>query len=225
MLKKPNKHPNKHPKDTHKETFEEQKERYETPYEDYEWLESLVKKLKLPVPTLDIMASRKNTKCIHYLDKKYDSTKNDFVILDKKRKKRVRIPKSIFLNAPHKKYQFMVPQCEKQWKKYGFTEIALIPSRNERTKYWKKVIEPNRFEVVNNGHIFYFPLDKRFIFEIDGKQMKIGKDKIIMHDPNGYKLVIWIGKKYLKGFKKNLKKFYQDYYVKPMKEDSKKSSK
>jgi len=224
-LKKANKHPNKHRKDPHKETFEEQKERYETPYEDYDWLVSLVRKLKLPRPSLDIMASRKNTKCIHYLNEKYDATKNDFVILDKKRRKRVRIPKSNFLNAPHKKYQFMVPQCEKQWQKYGFTIVALIPSRNERTKYWKKVIEPNRFEVVNNGHIFYFPLDKRFIFEIDGEQAHAEDSNEIQHDPNGYKLVIWIGKDYLKDFKKNLKRFYQWYYVDALKQKAKKRSK
>lgn len=212
-------------KDPHIETFDEKKERYETPVEDYKWLITLVKKLKLPVPNLDVMASKKNTKCKYYLDEKYDVTVNDFVILDKKRKKRVRIPKSVFENAPHKKYQKMVPQNELQWQKYGFTIIALIPSRNERTKYWKRIIEPNRFDVVNNGHIFYFPLDKRFIFEIDGEQAHAEHTNEVQHDPNGYKLVIWIGKDYLKDFKKNLKQFYQDYYVNPMKEQSKKSPK
>jgi hypothetical protein len=212
-------------KDPSEETFEQKKERYETPYEDYDWLESLVRKLRLPIPSLDIMASKYNTKCIHYLDELYDATQNDFVILAKGRRKRLRIPNSVFLNAPHKKYQFMVPQCESQWQKYGFTIVALIPSRNERTKYWRKVIEPNRFEVVNNGHIFYFPLDKRFIFEIDGEQAHAEHSDEIQHDPNGYKLVIWIGKDYLKDFKKNLKRFYQWYYVDALKQKAKKRSK
>lgn len=193
-------------KKRHVETFDEKKERYETPFDDYDWLMDITKRLGLPVAELDIMASKDNTKCMYFLDVKYDSTTNAFLINGK------RIPKSIFLNSPHKLYNKMVPQCHNQWKKYGFTIISLIPSRNERTKYWHKYIEANRFDCVDDGFVFYIPLEKRFIFEIDGEQAH-SQEGDVQHDPNGYKLVFWIGKKYLKNFKKNLRKFYHWYYV------------
>lgn len=188
--------------------FEKNKERYELSKKDYKWLMKFVKKLGIPLPVLDLMASRKNKKTLYFLDEKYDSLKNDFVI--KRRGKRVKIPKSSYLNSPHKQYKFAVIQCNKQWRKYGKWIVAIIPSRNERSIYWHEEIEKNRYETNKNGHIFYFPLRKQFFFEIDGKPATDIKGRI-MHDPNGYKLVIWIDKAHLKTFKKNIQSFYKWY--------------
>jgi len=206
---------NKSSRDHKEETFDEKKERYETPFSEYNYMMDLVKHLGLPACDLDAMASRSNKKCKEYLSVSYDSVNNDYLIRGKK------IPKSVFIQAPHKLYNKVLPQIESQWKKYGFCVVALIPSRNERTNYWKELVEPNRFECVKDGHIFYFPLTLRIIFEIDGEQATSQKGEV-MHDPNGYKLVIWIPKKKLKGFKKNIQKFYQWYYLQPLIEKAKK---
>ena len=105
----------------------------------------------------------------------------------------------------------MTRHVDEQYRKHGYCIYALIPSRNERTVYWHDVVERNRFGVVEDGYIFYFPTMMRIIFEIDHEQAHT-KDGKVYHDPNGYKLVIWIGKDYLKTFKTNLQKFYKWYY-------------
>jgi len=187
------------------ETFTEKKERYETPMKDFKEFVRIITQLGLPKPDLDAFASEKNKKCEFYLDEDYDSFNNDFLIGG------IKPPQCVYVNAPHKKYKETVIQMDKQYKKYGFTIVALIPSRNERTDYWHKFIEPNRIECTNFGYVFYFPLQKAFKFEIDGKiaTQQDGKPNV---DANGYKLVIFVGRYYLKTFKQNLPKFYNWYY-------------
>jgi len=214
-LQQTKKHTKKKSRDHKPETFDEKKERYETPFKEFDFMMDLVKHLGLPVCDLDAMASRSNKKCKEFLSERYDSIHNDYLIRGKKK------PKSVFIQAPHSKYNQVIPQMERQWIKYGFCIVGLIPSRNERTNYWKELVEPNRFDCVSNGHIFYFPLTLRIIFEIDG-ELATSKKGEIMHDPNGYKLVIWIPKKKLKGFKKNIRKFYHWYYLQPLIEKAKK---
>ncbi len=187
------------------ETFEERLERLETPQKDYDDIVKIIEHLGLPKPDLDAFASATNKKCEYYLGKSYDSLNNDFL------KGGSMIPETVYVQPPHKKYKDATIQCDKQYKKYGFTIVALMPSRNERTDYWHELIEPHRIECTNFGYIFYFPLQKAFKFEIDGKiaTQKNGKPNV---DANGYKLVFWVKKIYLKDFKKNLPAFYKWFY-------------
>ena len=187
------------------ETFDEKKERLETPdvvyYEFINW----IKHMGLPLPNLDLMASQRNSKCLNYLDKEYDSITNELLIDGKD------VPDACWLNAPHKEMKKVVMHLDQQYRKYDLAIYAMIPSRNERTNYWHEFIEKNRFEIVDDGFIFYFPVQMRIIFEIDG-ELAHDKNGKVWHDPNGYKLVIWIPKVHLKTFKVKLQEFYRWYY-------------
>jgi len=187
------------------ETFDEKKERFETPWNDFNAFVRIITYLGLPKPDLDAFASKKNKKCEFYLGKDYDSFNNDFLIGG------IKPPMCTYINPPHKDYKKAVIQIDKQYDKYGLTIFALMPSRNERTDYWHEFIEPHRIECTNFGHIFYFPLKKAFKFEIDGKPAT-QKNGLANVDANGYKLIFWVGKFYLKNFKKNLPAFYKWFY-------------
>ncbi len=196
------------------ETFEQQKERYETVPDDYKEFVEIAKFFGLPEPNLDIMASKKNSKCIHHLNKKYDALHNDLLIDGKV------IPNAIYLNAPHTVYSEIIPHLERQYWKWDLTIMALIPSRNERTVYWHQYIESNLFGTKKRhpcqfgkglgGYIFHIPLRKTFHFEIDGFPAT-SEDGKIQHDPSGYKLVFWIGSKYLAGFQEKIYEYYAMY--------------
>ncbi len=69
-----------------------------------------------------------------------------------------------------------------------------------------------KVSTIRQGYVLSLhPLQKAFKFEIDGKPatQKNGKPNV---DANGYKLVFFVGKHYLKTFKQNLPKFYKWYY-------------
>lgn len=185
------------------ESFEDKKQRLETPEKVYYFACSVARKLGFPPPELDLMASNHNTKCIHFIDRKKDFFKSEPITdFDE-------VPKTVFINAPHKEYQNVVPRLHDHWNQYGFTIIALMPSNTERTDYFHEFVEKYRIDTNPDGHIFYMPLNMRIAFELDGKQAtdKKGRPDVAR---DAYKLVFWIGKTHLKTFKTKLLEYYNE---------------
>ena len=119
---------------------------FELPDDLYYHIISKVRLLKQEPPELDIFASndrgdgKTDSKCIYYLTKDYDSLNNDWLIQPSQR-----IPTSVYVNDPHEDHQSAIEQAVRQYKKYGFTIVMILPSNTRRTIYWEKHIEPFRF--------------------------------------------------------------------------------
>lgn len=186
------------------ETFEDKMQRLETSWEDFNWMMSIVSMLGLPKPDLDVFASEKNKKCDYHLDEQYDSLKNDWLIKGKY------TPDANWCQPPFKFWQQVIMQLHNQYQKYRLPIYAFVPSRFEKNPQWGEFIERYRFECAENGFIFYLPLARKFMFLIDGKPSRSKKGQI-NYSPDGFKLVIWIGDKYLNTVKENIPKFYEWY--------------
>ena len=150
----------------------------------------------MPEPILDICASDANRKCYYCITKEQDCLKTEFLADEI-------IPDTIWCNAPHSQYSKILPRIFDQYHELDFNAIILIPSNNERTTYWNKLVEPNRIEINPKGFCFYFPYTKRIIFELDGIQVT-DKDGKPMHAQNGYKILLLVKKSKKQEFKSNL---------------------
>lgn len=189
----------------HAETWDDRKQRLETLDEDWHWLMQFITILELPKPDLDVFASEKNRKCDYYLDKEYDSLKNDFLIKGKY------APDASWIQPPFGIYAQVLEQIDKQFVKYDLPMYALVPSRFEKNPVWGKYVENHRIDAVENGHVFYIPIQKNWYFKIDGKLMTSKKGEI-MTSPDGFKLTLWIPKRNMAKFKENLPKLYKWLY-------------
>ena len=179
---------------------------FELPDELYYDMISKVRLLKQEPPELDVFASddrgdgKTDSKCVHYLTEAYDSLKNDWLIQPSQR-----IPTSVYINDPHEDHESAIVQAVRQYKKYGFTMVMILPSNTRRTIYWEKYIEPFRFggdpsfkKVKKHIHNFPFKGSIRFL--------KKGKPSI-NEDPtspnyskpqssrNAYEVLVWCKRK------------------------------
>lgn len=185
------------------ESFEDKKQRLETPDSVYYLACKIAKGIGIYPPELDLMASNSNTKCIHFIDREMDIFKTKPLIWDKE------VPKTCWINAPHRDYEKVVPLLHNHWETYGFTIIALMPSNTERTDYFHKYIEKYRLDLNPDGHIFYIPINMRIPFNLDGKQATDAKGrKDVARD--AYKLVFWIGNVHLKGFMTKVQEYFTE---------------
>jgi len=173
-------------------------DRLETPNIDYRKISDIGLSLGIQEPELDICASKENRKCYYYITKEQDCLKTEFLING-------RIPETIWCNAPHTQYSKILPRVFEQYEKLDFNAIIFIPSNNERTNYWNRLVEPNRIEVNPKGFVFYFPYTKRVIFEMDGIQL-VDKEGRPAHAQNGYKILLLVKKSSKQQFKSNLHK-------------------
>ena len=80
----------------------------------------------------------------------------------------------------------------------------------ETNLFGTKKRHPCQFGKGLGGYIFHIPLRKTFHFEIDGFPAT-SEDGKIQHDPSGYKLVFYIGSKYLAGFQEKIYEYYAMY--------------
>jgi len=96
---------------------------WETPYPIYyEALEKFNVK-----PTLDVCATKKNTKCIHYITEKEDSLCFEWL-------------EDVFMNPPYSRVADFMKKAYYQHKKHGITILILIYAKTD-TKFWHSFIE------------------------------------------------------------------------------------
>ena len=179
---------------------------FELPDDLYYLIISKVRLLKQDPPELDVFASndrgdgKTDSKCIYYLTKEYDSLKNDWLIQPSQR-----VPTSVYVNDPHEDHESAIEQTVRQYKKYGFTIVMILPSNTRRTIYWEKHIEPFRFggdpsykKVRKHIHNFPFKGSIRFLkkgipsVNEDTKSPNYNKPQ---SSRNAYEVLVWCKRK------------------------------
>ena len=179
---------------------------FESPDELYYPIIDKVKLLGQEPPELDAFASddrgdgKTDSKCIYYLTEQYDSLNNDWLIQPSQK-----IPVSVWVNDPHSMHKESIEQASRQYKKYGFTIVMILPSNTRRTTYWDEFIEPFRFggdpkyKRVRK-HIHNFPWKGTITFLKDGKPtintLKGSKTfGMIQSSRNAYEVLVWVKQK------------------------------
>ena len=176
---------------------------FELPDDIYYDIVSKARLLKQEAPELDVFASndrgdgKTDSKCIYYLTEQYDSLNNDWLIQPSQK-----IPTSVWINDPHEDHESAIIQAKKQYKKYGFTMVMILPSNTRRTDYWEKHIEPFRF----GGDPIYKKIRKHIHnFPWNGSVRFLKKGKpTVNEDPtspnygkpqssrNAYEVLVWM---------------------------------
>ncbi len=188
------------------ESQESKANRLETPEDIFYKVIEIIKPLGIEPPELDVFASSENSKCVHHISKESNAFEKDFTISESNRGlTTIRVPISIWANAPHDVYKLALPRIHDQYIKHDFNAIILIPTNNMRTNYWHDIVEPNRIDVNAEGYCFYFPLKGTIYFELDGNPMLDDKGRKV-HAQNGYNVLLFVKKTKLKEFKANLSK-------------------
>ena len=177
---------------------------FETPNDElYYPIIDKVKLLGQEPPELDAFASddrgdgKTDSKCIYYLTEQYDSLNNDWLIQPSQK-----IPASVWVNDPHSMHKESIEQASKQYKKYGFTIVMILPSNTRRTTYWDEFIEPFRFGGDPKykrirKHIHNFPWKGTITFLKDGKPtvntlMESKTFGMIQSSRNAYEVLVWV---------------------------------
>ena len=167
---------------------------------------SKVRQLGELPPELDVFAmadrgdGKTNSKCIYYLTEQYDSLANDWLIPGT-----MRVPTSVWVNDLHSNHKGCVEQASRQYDKYGFTIVYIIPSNTRRTVYWDMLIEPYRFggdpkykDIPKHIHNFPFNGSIRFL---KGGKPTVNEDPTSdnygkpQSSRNSYEVLVWCHKK------------------------------
>lgn len=177
---------------------------FETPNDElYYPIINKVKLLGQEPPELDVFASddrgdgQTDSKCTYHLTKEYDSLNNDWLIQPSQR-----IPTSVWVNDPHSMHKESLEQLVRQYKKYGFTVVQIMPSNTRRTTYWHELIEPFRFGGDPKykrirKYIHNFPWKGTVTFLKDGKptvntDMTSKTFGMIQSSRNAYEVLVWL---------------------------------
>ena len=78
-------------------------------------------------PTLDVCATRKNSKCINYITEKEDS-----LVFEWK--------EDVFMNPPYSRVNEFMKKAYYQHKKHGITILILVFAKTD-TKFWHSFVE------------------------------------------------------------------------------------
>jgi len=96
-------------------------------------------------PTLDVSATRENTKCLYFLTEKLDSLKIDWIpykYLGDINNKNHTFNKVIWCNPPHSKTKDFVKKAFTQWQKYNLDIIMLLPLNTLSSNYANEFLIP-----------------------------------------------------------------------------------
>jgi hypothetical protein len=171
--------------------------RLETPEDLFYSTVWYLRKLGITPPTLDVFASKENSRCLDCITAQQDAFSTDFTLPDGS------LPETVWCNAPHDIYKQVIPRLYQQYLKHDFNVITLIPSTNMRTNYWHEYVEPNKMFTHDNGFAYYYPvrgavyftLDQQFLLDIKGRKS---------HAHNGYLILLFVKKSNIKNFKEKL---------------------
>ncbi len=128
--------------------------------ETYDWL---CKEMNIK-PTLDIAATKENSKCAEYIDAEEDALLTDWA----------KTPDTIFfMNPPNSELKLFVKKAHQQWKTKNIAGMLLIPSSTLSRVHFKPIWDLIVKGVIKAGEDFK-PLFKRPQFLDHGEESKKG---------------------------------------------------